>query len=153
MTDSPGLQKLTEAACWALVREVTIGRLAVNVGGRPEIFPVNYVVDSGSLVFRTAEGTKASATLDAAPVAFEVDGYASDTGEAWSVVLKGHTERVHDFDEAQSSVRLPLYPWHDGPKSIFVRVVPEEVTGRRFPVADSASWRSSLASVRPAPPE
>ena len=58
----------------ALLRESPVGRLAVVVEGRPDIFPVNHVVDHGTVVFRTARGSKfwGAAGL---PVAFEVDGY------------------------------------------------------------------------------
>ena len=29
---------------------------------------------------------------------------------------------------------LPLFPWHASPKHRFVRIVPDELTGRRFTV-------------------
>ena len=37
--------------CWNLLRGVSVGRLAVWVNDHPEIFPINYKVDRGSLVF------------------------------------------------------------------------------------------------------
>jgi uncharacterized protein len=147
------MEKLSEATCWELLRGSEVGRLAVVVENLPEIFPVNYVVDHGTVVFRTAEGTKAGPSREKTSVAFEVDGYDAADRQAWSVVVKGRAERVRDADEAEASVRLPLYPWHDAPKSIFVRVVPDEVSGRRFAVADTVSWVNSLAAARPTPPE
>lgn len=65
---------LTVSACWELLRQAVVGRLAVVVDGGPEIFPVNYLVDHGSIIFRTAEGTKLANAIDG-PVAFEVDDY------------------------------------------------------------------------------
>ncbi|MEZ5340981.1 MAG: pyridoxamine 5'-phosphate oxidase family protein [Acidimicrobiales bacterium] len=56
-----GLEILDEAACWALVNNCSVGRLAVAVGGRPDIFPMNYAVDDGSLVFLTLPGIKLAA--------------------------------------------------------------------------------------------
>ena len=53
------MEHLTVSQSWALVCSVPIGRLAVVVDGRPEIFPLNHVVDRGTTVFRTAEGTQA----------------------------------------------------------------------------------------------
>jgi uncharacterized protein len=51
--------------CWALLRSQEAGRLAVLIADRPEIFPINYVVDHGTVVFRTAEGTKLAGAVDA----------------------------------------------------------------------------------------
>lgn len=50
--------ELSAAESWALLRRAVVGRLALTVDGRPEIFPVNHMVDHGTVVFRTAVGTK-----------------------------------------------------------------------------------------------
>jgi Pyridoxamine 5'-phosphate oxidase len=78
------------AGGWALLRSQEAGRLAVSIGGRPDIFPINYVVDHGAVVVRAAEGTKLAGAIKGEAVAFEVDGYLPESGEAWSVVVKGH---------------------------------------------------------------
>src|SRR5690349_23480213 len=89
----PGVTNLEANVCWALLRSHEVGRLAVSIADRPEIFPVNYVVDHGTVVFRTAEGTKL-AGASRCDVAFEADGYESGTGEAWSVVVYGGVEET-----------------------------------------------------------
>jgi len=45
---------LDEQACQFLLQSRDLGRLAFNVGGREEIFPVNYAVEGRIIVFRTA---------------------------------------------------------------------------------------------------
>src|SRR5918995_6229401 len=97
---------LDESACWALLRAADVGRLAIVVNYRPQIFPINYVVDHATVVFRTAEGTKLdwSAGRD---VAFEVDGYEPESGEAWSVVVKGLAREVKQMYEALEALELP----------------------------------------------
>jgi hypothetical protein len=135
-----GVTSLTAHGCWALLRHSDVGRLAVVVDGRPEIFPVNFVVDHGSVVVRTAPGTKLAAAAHGAHVAFEVDGYDAAAGEAWSVVVKGQAEHVRTIEQALDTVGLPLFPWHAAAKPCFVRIVPGEVTGRRFLVVDPAHW-------------
>ena len=50
---SSAVEVLDANACWDLLRGVSVGHLAVLVDGHPEIFPVNYKVDHGSVVFRT----------------------------------------------------------------------------------------------------
>jgi nitroimidazol reductase NimA-like FMN-containing flavoprotein (pyridoxamine 5'-phosphate oxidase superfamily) len=135
-TKSMGMTKLESNECWALLRTCEVGRLAVTIGEHPDIFPVNFVVDHGTVVFRTAEGTKLAASVLSRAVAFEVDGYDAASGEAWSVVVKGaahEVERMHDLFEIAD---LSLFPWHAGPKHRYVRIVAVDVTGRRFHVVD-----------------
>ena len=135
MADSTdGITVLTEDECWRLVGEAEVGRLAVAVAGEPEIFPVNFVVDGRAVLFRTAEGTKLAALTVSSRVAFEVDGYLPDSGEAWSVVLKGDAERLDHFPDIYAAEQLPIFPWQAAPKQWFVRVLPARVTGRRFTI-------------------
>ena len=121
--------------CWRLLRDSAVGRLAVVVDVQPEIFPVNHVVDRGTVVLRTGPGTKLAALGHGTAVAFEVDGYDAVVGEAWSVVVKAEVERVQDIQEMVDTAALPLFPWHAAPKPCCVRLVPSDVTGRRFVVA------------------
>jgi uncharacterized protein len=111
-----------------------VGRLAVSISDHPDIFPINYVVDQGMIVFRTAEGTKLAAALLGRAVAFEADGYDAGAGDAWSVVVKGHANEVESMDDYFDALDLPLFPWHAGPKHRFVRIEPIAITGRRFKV-------------------
>jgi uncharacterized protein len=124
---------LPVSASWAHLRGAAVGRLAVVVDGRPDIFPVNFLVDHGSVVFRTAAGTKLDAAVGQA-VAFEADGYETDAGEAWSVVVKGTAREVEEIDEVIAALELPLSPWHSSRKPRIIRIVPEDISGRRFKV-------------------
>lgn len=139
--------------CWALLRCAAVGRLAVSVGGRPDIFPVNYAVDRGTVVLRTAEGTKLAAVAANPMVAFEVDGWEPDADTAWSVVVKGRGQRPSSTDEIIDSVALPLYPWHGGRKESIVRIAVEQITGRRFERVDPAVWRSALGDAAHTAPD
>ena len=49
---------LSENESWNLLASVALGRLVTSVDGQPEIFPVNFVVQRRTVLFRTAEGTK-----------------------------------------------------------------------------------------------
>jgi hypothetical protein len=129
-----GISVLNEDECWQLFNDAQVGRLAFAVAGEPEIFPVNFVVDGRALLFRTAEGTKLAGLTVSSRVAFEVDGYEPDSGEAWSVVLKGEAERLDHFPDIYAAEKLPIFPWQASPKQWIVRVMPAKVTGRRFTV-------------------
>lgn len=130
-SSTSAVQELDVARCWALLRQGTVGRLAVVVERRPDIFPVNYVVDHGTVVFRTSSGSKL-ASSEGQPVAFEVDGWVEGSGLTWSVVVHGRAERAREPYEALQAMRLPLTPWHPGAKPWFVRIEPDTVTGRQF---------------------
>jgi len=133
----PTIVELDEHQCWELLRSQEVGRLAVAIANHPDIFPVNFVVDHASVVFRTAEGTKLAAAVLGESVAFEIDGEAG--GEAWSVVIKGQAVEIEKMYELFDAVELPLYPRHAAPQHRYVRILPEMVTGRRFRVMDRAA--------------
>src|SRR5690606_41987457 len=94
-----GMTVLTEDECWDLLRSAEVARLAVVVGDDLEVFPINIVLDDRTVVFRTGEGTKLAAVTIAGRVVIEADGFIRDTGEAWSVVVKGTAERLERFSE------------------------------------------------------
>jgi len=131
-----GITVLDQHECWELLRSTEVGRLAVSILERPDIFPINHVVDRGRIVFRTAAGTKLAAAVLGRAVAFEVDGYDPTKGEAWSVVVKGRAHELEVMHDVVDALDLPLFPWSAGPKPRFVRIDPDSVTGRRFHVVD-----------------
>jgi len=133
-SDPNKIEHLDTAECWAILRQETIGRVAIVHDGVPDIFPVNHVVDHGSIVYRTGNSTLFHATLNT-EVAFEVDGYDLETQKAWSVVVKGQAHERHMISDIVDSLELPLAPWQSGPKPRFVRIEPLQVTGRRFSTA------------------
>jgi uncharacterized protein len=146
--EEASVEQLTEDACWALLRTTSVGRLAVWVDDHPDIFPINYAVDHGTVVFRSARGTKVSAALSDSPVAFEADGYDAETSTAWSVVIRGNAERISGGPELIETVDLPLFPWQAGDKGQFIRIVPTVTSGRRFSVADPGVWQTPLSGLR-----
>jgi len=129
--------------CWSLLRGCVVGRLAISIANLPDIFPINYVVDHGTVVFRTAEGTKLAGAVLGPGVAFEVDGLDTEANEAWSVVIKGRAQEIEKLHDLFDAADLPLFPWLASPKHRFVRIVPDEVTGRRFHVVDAPSEEPS----------
>lgn len=136
---------LQSSDCWELLRGTAVSRLAVVVDGQPDIFPVNSAVDGSSAVFRTAEGTKLAAAL-AGPVALEADGYDEASGEVWSVVIKGTAKQIKAHVELIDTFDVAVEPWQGGQKQIFVRVVPDMITGRRFPRVSAEFWRTGFGT-------
>jgi nitroimidazol reductase NimA-like FMN-containing flavoprotein (pyridoxamine 5'-phosphate oxidase superfamily) len=128
----PGMTVLTESECWELMARTEVGRLAVCVGEGPEIFPVNFVTDNRTVLIRTSEGTKLAAVAVNPQVAFEVDGFDTVRGEAWSVVVRGTARVLDKLNEIYAAQELPLVPWDATPKPIFVRIETATISGRRF---------------------
>lgn len=121
---------LDDAQCWRLLENTQHGRLVLVVSGRPDIFPVNFAVQNGTLIFRTAPGTKLAELTVNDHVLFETDGILSD--EAWSVVVRGTAEQLQTSGEIEEAEKLRLRPWVPTIKDHYVRIIPEEVSGRHF---------------------
>ena len=47
VTTRDGVEILPPHECWALLRSAEVGRLAVSIMNRPDIFPVNHIVYHG----------------------------------------------------------------------------------------------------------
>ena len=135
---------LTESACWELLATSSVGRLAVDIAGQPDIFPINFVVDRSGIVFRSAAGTKLAGAVLNRLVAFEIDGYEPDDRRAWSVVVKGNARAIERMQEVFDAEDLPLFPWLAGDKPNFVRIEPTVITGRRYRILDTTTPDSSL---------
>ncbi|OBI82210.1 pyridoxamine 5'-phosphate oxidase family protein [Mycobacterium sp. 1245805.9] len=125
-----GVTILPEHECWELMSGIALGRLVTSVDGLPEIFPVNFVVQHKSILFRTAEGTKLVSTAINNRVLFEVDEH--NVAEGWSVIVRGRARSLRTDEQIQEAERAQLLPWVPSEKTHYVRVLPDLVTGRRF---------------------
>lgn len=153
-SESPApVEDLNSQQCWELLRQVSVGRLAVWIDDHPDIFPLNYTVDHGTLVFRTGEGSKLDAALGETPVALEADGVDAGSGMAWSVVVKGKAAALAGTEEILDSASLYLFPWQAGRKDHFVRITPDSITGRRFQVTAPLTWWTQLSGAVRSSPE
>ncbi len=124
------ITELTDAESWDFLKSVSLGRLVTTVGGWTEIFPVNFVVQHKTLLFRTAEGTKLLTTVLNEHVVFEADDHNVVGG--WSVVLRGTAQLLTTSVEVDDARHAGLYPWIATQKLRFVRITPDTLTGRRF---------------------
>ena len=129
-TNDAIVRALSEEECWNLLSRRELGRLAVTLEGKPDIFPVNYVIDGPRVLFRTAPGSKLADLAVSPDVAFEVDEY--DETSAASVVLKGVAQRLELQREIDAADALPLTSWIPTLKYRWVRISPTSITGRRF---------------------
>lgn len=115
---------------WKLLGSVSLGRLVTHFGGQLEIFPVNFAVQNGTLLFRTAEGTKLFTTVMNDQVLFEVDDHTA--AEGWSVVVRGTASLLSSAEDLREAEAAQLLPWIPTVKLRYVRITPAEISARRF---------------------
>lgn len=127
-----GLELLTEEQARALLASGEVGRVGITIGALPAIFPVNYRVVDGSIVFRTSPGSKMSAAAEGAVVAFEVDDYQLADRSGWSVLAVGRAEIVHDLELTFKVLDAQLDPLVEGRRTVIVRIEPTFLSGRRI---------------------
>lgn len=124
------LKILSEDECWNLLRGDVLGRLVTNAGGIVDLTPVNYVVDEGTIVIRTAEGQKYAGLTVNHEVLFEIDDYTDEVG--WSVIVRGKAKRVTSTEEIMRCDELDLRPMAPTLKLNYVRITADSVSGREF---------------------
>ncbi|WP_432129978.1 pyridoxamine 5'-phosphate oxidase family protein [Streptomyces tendae] len=129
----PVLVRLSEQECWQRLGTHGIGRISYTVGpGReaPVVVPVNFLVDGRSVVYRTDPAGAAGVRVGEA-VAFEADHVDEQTGLGWSVLLAGTAEHPADRETLEAlERRLGTGPWAGGKRDLWVRVLPDRVSGR-----------------------
>jgi nitroimidazol reductase NimA-like FMN-containing flavoprotein (pyridoxamine 5'-phosphate oxidase superfamily) len=130
--DSAGFEVLDVAACFSLLSTTSLGRVAVTIGALPAIFPVNFCVVGGQVVFRSGEGTKLTAALSGTIVAFEADRSDPVSGEAWSVQIVGGSEVVEPEADSAAAALAALRSLAPVPRRYLVKITPERVSGRRL---------------------
>ncbi|MEW2356428.1 pyridoxamine 5'-phosphate oxidase family protein [Spirillospora sp. NPDC029432] len=133
--DRPVLEELDTEECLELISPGGIGRVAFDDGEGPAVIPVNYAVEGTAVIFRTSlEGrlNKSLATVltgAAVRIAFEVDRIDEERHEGWSVLLRGGGEHLPDHERpAGASVE----PWPGGDRPVYIRIEPQEISGRRL---------------------
>jgi uncharacterized protein len=127
-----GLELLDDDEARRLLASSEVGRVGITMGALPAIFPVNYRLVDGAIVFWTAPGSKMSAAVAGAVVAFEVDDYGVWDRSGWSVLAVGEAHVVDDPALRQAVAAAGLEPFADGARTAMVRVEPTFLSGRRL---------------------
>ena len=129
--NADGLEALTKPECQALLAASNIGRVAITLGALPVILPVNFALLDDDVIFLTGGGTKLSAALTHAIVAFEVDHINEADHTGWSVLVIGQARTIQNLEELQRARTLHLRPWAPD-REHYVRVQCDRISGRRI---------------------
>ena len=98
--DSQLISILSETECWDLLSSVALGRLVTSVDGQPEIFPLNFVVQHRTVLFRTAEGAKLVSVnaqpqrVDATALPWSYDVTTTEPAVFANVVAQGDSDSI-----------------------------------------------------------
>ncbi len=139
-----GMSRLSRSECWTLLAGPAVGRLGIVVDGAPEVYPVNYVVDGETVVYRADGASRLDVVADEPAVCFQIDAFDTDAHHGWSVLVKGHARRLPD-----PGAHLPPVATPATPAAHWVRITPHEVSGRKI-------WRGTADEPSrpvPAPPQ
>jgi nitroimidazol reductase NimA-like FMN-containing flavoprotein (pyridoxamine 5'-phosphate oxidase superfamily) len=130
------IQELSEDQCLNLISGGGIGRIAYASRFGPAVLPVNYALQDGAVVFRTAAHSPLDEDLQTGitdadyKVAFEIDSIDLASQRGWSVLIQGPAHHVAGAEE-EAVRRAGVQSWAPGDRELFVRIVPSRITGRR----------------------
>jgi len=132
------IEELDEAESLRLISAGGIGRIAYQSRFGPAVLPVNYKWYDGAIVFRTARHSALDEDLQTGiaggdyVVAFEIDDYDLPGRQGWSVMIQGPAHHVESETERAAAKQAGVEPWAPGDRELFLRIIPQRVTGRRI---------------------
>ena len=99
---------------------------------------MNYRWHDGAVVFRTTRHSALDEDLQTGisggdyHVAFEIDEIDMPGRQGWSVLIQGPAHHVEGEAERAAAEQAGVEPWPAGERELFLRIVPNRVTGRRI---------------------
>ena len=132
------IEELSEQQCLTLIAGGGIGRIAYTSRSGPVVLPVNYALRDGAVVFRTTRHSALDEDLQTGIsggdylVAFEIDEIDVPGRQGWSVLIQGPAPHVEGETERAAAEQAGVEPWPAGERELFLRIVPNRVTGRRI---------------------
>ena len=122
------LVELSRDECLELLGAMSVGRIAYTTDDGPRVLPVDYILESDGVIFRTVPDGELFRDALETTCAFEIDRFYQ---LGWSVLaVRGlHLLTEEEFGRLRFG-KIPE-PWAAGPCSMFVRLPCVQLTGRR----------------------
>src|SRR5271166_3467810 len=130
------IEELAEAESLRLISAGGIGRIAYMSRFGPAVLPVNYKWYDGAIASGSARHSAPDEDLQTGTaghdylVALEVDDNGLRGREGWSVLLQGPAHHVESEEARARATEAGVEPWAPGDRELFLRIVPNRVTGR-----------------------
>jgi nitroimidazol reductase NimA-like FMN-containing flavoprotein (pyridoxamine 5'-phosphate oxidase superfamily) len=125
------LRELSTEECHVLLRSKRVGRVVWCGSNGPQALPVNYVVHSDTILFRTSPDSAIAEVGRGQRAAFEVDDIDEFVETGWSVLLVGTAESFTGAGDVPNRLEDRPTPWAPGSRPLYIRIRPDGVTGRR----------------------
>ena len=127
---SRGFTVLTRQDCMRLLERGGVGRIAVPGRPAPTMRPVNFALQDGCIVMRTADPALSAAASKALAASFEFDEIHNEDHRAWNVIVTGKLEALGD-DGRLDGRAVNAWAPSEGERSIALRIA--DVNGREVP--------------------
>jgi nitroimidazol reductase NimA-like FMN-containing flavoprotein (pyridoxamine 5'-phosphate oxidase superfamily) len=132
LRDAGGVEVLVAEECLELLATSSLGRIAVTIGAVPAIFPVQYQMVEGQIVFRAGKGTNLHTASANTVVAFEVDDVDVSWAGGWSVLVVGVARDVRDGADVDAVLKHAAHLWDPEIGGCVIAILPGFLSGRRF---------------------
>lgn len=131
------LEELGYEDCLNLLRESSVGRIAVVIDEFPVVLPVNFRLAETHGPTWIAIRTRPGNILDQASmhVAFETDSIDPVHRQGWSVLVRGTLHHV-DPDTGDFRERFDPEPWMTAERNSWLVIEPFSITGRQLHAAE-----------------
>jgi nitroimidazol reductase NimA-like FMN-containing flavoprotein (pyridoxamine 5'-phosphate oxidase superfamily) len=129
------LEALDPEMCATLISSGGIGRVIFPEPRGPVALPVNFRVLDGAVIFRTGASASLIQAVHSASdghLSFEVDHIDDALTEGWSVLITGDAQVISDPDERDLAEATGVTPWAGGTRDVYIRITPNQITGRRI---------------------
>lgn len=124
--------ELSTDECLKRLGSHSIGRVVFCTDEGPQIYPVNFAIDDGGIVFRVSAYGPLASLAQQNEVAFEVDELDREHHHGWSVIAHGQAHALEGDEAHQLRTLRMLEPWAAGSRTLHIRVTPRQLTGRQF---------------------
>jgi transcriptional regulator with XRE-family HTH domain len=132
---APEPEPLTAGECRGYLAQGGIGRIVYLADRGPAAVPVNYRMLGDDIVFRTGARSGPADAAARPQVSFEVDHVDDVLAEGWSVLVTGRAEVLTAASDLAGAGLPEIVTWAGGERDCYVRVIPEQITGRRIRLA------------------
>ncbi len=128
-----GMSELKESDALTLAGTMPVGRLAHVQSEQLSVVPVNFLLDGRDVLMRTAgDAELLGAARRGAAAALQVDDLVEWSRSGWSVLIRGRLTEVTDPASVECVLTGSLHAWAGAGRDHVVRLVGEQVTGRRI---------------------
>lgn len=131
------LETLTADECRAWLARRAVGCFLFAADRGPVAIPVNYKMLGDDIVFRTDDHTAAAGAISQQRVSFHVDRFDEERREGCSVLVSGTAIILTRPEDINAAAGLGIEPWAGGDRDTYIRIMPDEITGRRIRNATS----------------